>query len=70
MTNSVLDNLYEHGIRAGALGGKIIGAGGGGVFMFYVPINKKKKFRNKIIETGMREISWDIDNDGVSKVIT
>ena len=70
INNSVLDNLYEHGIRAGALGGKIIGAGGGGVFMFYVPINNQKKFRNKIIETGMREISWDIDNDGVSKVIT
>ena len=39
-----LDNLYEFGINAGALGGKTIGAGGGGVFMFYVPYKFQKKF--------------------------
>ena len=68
MSNSVLDNLYEFGINAGALGGKTIGAGGGGVFMFYVPYKFQKKFRKKIAETGMREISWDIDKVGVTKV--
>ena len=68
MANSVLDDLYEYGINAGALGGKTIGAGGGGVFMFYVPSKIQKKFRKKISQTGMREISWDIDNVGVTKV--
>lgn len=68
MANSVLDDLYEYGINAGALGGKTIGAGGGGVFMFYVPLKIQKKFRKKISQTGMREISWDIDDVGVTKV--
>ena len=68
MANSTLDNLYEYGISAGAFGGKTIGAGGGGVFMFYVPLKHQKTFRKKIIETGMREISWDIDKVGVTKV--
>ena len=49
MANSVLDDLYEYGINAGALGGKTIGAGGGGVFMFYVPLKIQKKFRKKIL---------------------
>ncbi len=70
MSNTVLDNLYEYAIKSGALGGKTIGAGGGGIFMFYVPKKHQKKFRSKISETGMREISWDIDNVGVTKVFS
>ena len=34
-TNSI-DELYEKGIKAGALGGKLLGAGGGGFLLFYV----------------------------------
>ena len=38
-----IDSLYERGIRAGALGGKLLGAGGGGFILFYVePDNKQK----------------------------
>ena len=68
MSNNILDKIYEYSIESGAIGGKIIGAGGGGVFMFYVPLRNQKKFRNKIVKTGMREISWDIDNYGVKKI--
>lgn len=39
-TNSI-DGLYEKGIAAGALGGKLLGAGGGGFLVFYVPPEKQ-----------------------------
>ena len=35
----------EYSKEIGALGGKIVGAGGGGIFMFYVPIKSQKKFK-------------------------
>ena len=37
-----IDNLYEQGVKAGALGGKLLGAGGGGFLVFYVPEGKKE----------------------------
>ena len=37
ISNPVIDNIYETAIKAGATGGKISGAGGGGFFMFYCP---------------------------------
>ena len=36
MTDSVIDEHYEAARKAGAIGGKLMGAGGGGFFMFYV----------------------------------
>ena len=43
VTNSKIDNLYETAIKEGALGGKLLGAGGGGFFLLYVPKNKIKR---------------------------
>lgn len=43
-TNSI-DGLYEKGIAAGALGGKLLGAGGGGFLVFYVQPDKQKAVR-------------------------
>ena len=40
-TNSI-DLLYEQGIKAGAIGGKLLGAGGGGFLVFYVQPEKRK----------------------------
>jgi D-glycero-alpha-D-manno-heptose-7-phosphate kinase len=37
ITNSFFDEVYNGARNAGALGGKILGAGGGGYFLFYVP---------------------------------
>ena len=41
ITTNSIDELYERGIRAGALGGKLLGAGGGGFLVFYVQPDKK-----------------------------
>jgi len=47
ITNPVIDEIYDEALRAGATGGKISGAGGGGFMMFYCP----KNTRYKVIET-------------------
>lgn len=46
ITNPMIDSLYDTAIRAGASGGKVSGAGGGGFMFFYCPDNN----RNKVIE--------------------
>ena len=43
ITTNSIDALYEKGISAGALGGKLLGAGGGGFLVFYVQPEKKKE---------------------------
>jgi D-glycero-alpha-D-manno-heptose-7-phosphate kinase len=44
VSNTKIDYLYKKGISNGALGGKLLGAGGGGFLLFYVNSNKKKNF--------------------------
>jgi D-glycero-alpha-D-manno-heptose-7-phosphate kinase len=46
ISNKVIDNIYNTGIEAGASGGKMSGAGGGGFIMFYCPLNT----RHQVIE--------------------
>lgn len=50
ITNSAVDELYERGIKAGATGGKLLGAGGGGYMLFYVPFSNHSQFCIKMIE--------------------
>ena len=44
VTNTKLDQFYNNAIKNGALGGKLLGAGAGGFFLFYVPKIKQKNF--------------------------
>lgn len=46
ISNSIIDELYESGIKAGAWGGKVLGAGGGGCLLFFIHPEKKEKIRN------------------------
>jgi len=46
VTNNSINEIYNSAIKNGALGGKLLGAGGGGFFLFYVPHFKQKKFIN------------------------
>ena len=48
MTNSSVDEIYNLAKKNGAYGGKILGAGGGGFFLFYVPKEIRKIFLNKM----------------------
>jgi len=47
VSNASIDNLYEYVLKKGALGGKLLGAGGGGFFLFYINKEIKKKFLQK-----------------------
>ena len=48
-----IDALYEKAIKAGALGGKLLGAGGGGFLIFYVPEN-----RREMVKEAMKELLY------------
>lgn len=47
-TNNDINHLYNLGIKNGAIGGKLLGAGGGGFMLFYVPKRRQKKFKLKL----------------------
>ena len=66
ITNSSIDDIYDKAIKKGALGGKLLGAGGGGFLLLYVPKFKQKNFLknfNKFVH-----IPFDFENTG-SKII-
>ena len=42
ISNSIIDNIYDVAIKKGALGGKLLGAGGGGFLLFYAPQSRQK----------------------------
>jgi D-glycero-alpha-D-manno-heptose-7-phosphate kinase len=68
MSDPMLDAVYDHAMTIGALGGKIMGAGGGGYWMFYVPAEKQLEFRRRAEERGMVEMDWRFDSNGCSVV--
>jgi D-glycero-alpha-D-manno-heptose-7-phosphate kinase len=50
VTNPTIDRMYETGIAAGALGGKLLGAGGGGFMLFFVPPERQPAVRAQMHE--------------------
>lgn len=48
ITNKRIDTIYNRGIAAGALGGKLLGAGGGGFLVFYVQPEKKESVKKAL----------------------
>ncbi|MDQ6862362.1 MAG: hypothetical protein M3044_00915 [Thermoproteota archaeon] len=68
ISNGIIDRLYEKGLNAGAIGGKIMGAGGGGFLVFYCENGKKGDLRKVMINAGLREIKIRFDFQG-SRVV-
>jgi D-glycero-alpha-D-manno-heptose-7-phosphate kinase len=48
ISNANLDEIYDAGLSAGALGGKLLGAGGGGFMLFFVPPDKREALRMRL----------------------
>jgi len=48
ISNTDIDDIYEAGLHAGALGGKLLGAGGGGFMLFYVPPDRRQALRESL----------------------
>lgn len=67
ISNSQIDTWYEEAMKAGAIGGKIMGAGGGGWFVFYVK-DDRLAFRKRMEELGLEERKIRFDFEG-SKVL-
>ena len=61
-SNSTIDAWYELARNNGALGGKLVGAGGGGFLMFYT--EQKTRLRKAMWETGLREVRVRFDFQG------
>jgi len=66
MSNSKIDRWYEVGREAGAIGGKMVGAGGGGFLMFYA--HDRTRLRRAMTEEGLSEIPFRFDHDGSTTV--
>jgi D-glycero-alpha-D-manno-heptose-7-phosphate kinase len=63
MSCNKIDSIYELGIKNGALGGKLIGAGGGGFLLFYCE-NKKDELRDAMKKEGLKELNFKFDHEG------
>jgi D-glycero-alpha-D-manno-heptose-7-phosphate kinase len=70
MSTPVIDETYKFAMDQGALGGKVMGAGGGGFFMFYVPSEKHEHFRRSMQKRNLTEMDWQFDHSGVTQVYT
>ncbi len=64
MTDSVIDEHYDAARKAGAIGGKLMGAGGGGFFMFYVRPAEKRAVYETLTARGLRPMRFRFDFDG------
>lgn len=62
VSTSNIDNLYEKGMKAGALGGKLLGAGGGGFLVFYVQPEKQE--RVKLAMEDLMYIPFEFEDSG------
>ena len=59
ITNSLVDNIYKEGLAAGALGGKLLGAGNGGFILFYCPEPKHLAFKSKMKDYLVIDVEFD-----------
>lgn len=62
MSNNDIDTWYDYAMANGAVGGKLIGAGGGGFLMFYA--GNKVKLRHAMREKGLTEVRFRFDFEG------
>lgn len=67
MSNPNIDVWYRKAMASGAIGGKLIGAGGGGFLMFYT--EEKTRLRHAMIEEGLREVRFRFDFEGTKIVV-
>ena len=59
ISNNEIDDIYCQGLKAGALGGKLLGAGGAGFLLFYCPKEKQDCFRHEMHNFMELEFKFD-----------
>lgn len=68
MSNGQIDEWYSLGIQNGAVGGKLVGAGGGGFLMFYA--SDRNKLRHTMKKAGLEEVRFKFDFEGTKILLT
>ena len=68
MSNLQINEWYDLAMKNGALGGKLIGAGGGGFLMFYA--EETTKLRHTMREAGLKEVRFRFDFEGTKGIIS
>lgn len=66
VSTGTIDELYEKGIKAGAFGGKLLGAGGGGFLLFYVNKDKQENVRQAL--NNLMEVPFKFENQGTQVI--
>lgn len=69
ITNPQIDALYDEAKKAGALGGKLLGAGGGGFLLMYCPYNMKHKVAMSMEAAGGQLMDWNFELRGAQSWI-
>ena len=64
MSNGQINQCYDYAMANGALGGKLIGAGGGGFLMFYT--EDKARLRHAMRSVGLKEVRFNFHFQGTS----
>jgi D-glycero-alpha-D-manno-heptose-7-phosphate kinase len=68
MSNPKIDEWYEIGMKSGAVGGKLVGAGGGGFLMFMA--HDRNKLRHAMAQAGLEEVRFKFDFEGTKVVMS
>ena len=68
MSNPKIDEWYELGVKNGAVGGKLVGAGGGGFLMFMA--EDRNRLRHKMSAAGLEEVRFRFDFEGTKVVMS
>ena len=68
MSNQDIDTWYQTALKNGAIGGKVVGAGGGGFLMFMA--NDAAKLRSAMTESGLQEVRFKFDFEGAKVIHT
>ncbi len=64
VSNSEIEKLYNNALNAGAIGGKLLGAGGGGFFLLFVSPQKHRSVRKKMKELKFMEVPFEFEISG------
>jgi D-glycero-alpha-D-manno-heptose-7-phosphate kinase len=68
ISSAAIDRCYEVARAQGALGGKIVGAGGGGFLLLYCPLGRQTAVRSAMAEFGLQELSFGFEHAGAQFV--
>ena len=68
MSNPQINEWYELAMKNGAIGGKLVGAGGGGFLMFYA--TDRQQLRKSMTEAGLQEVRFRFDFEGTTTTVT